>query len=87
MHLKAEVGMYHVSCMYVRIGVAYLATAPDFATSFLALEEPMFVNGMVYFVANPLTLGLYILMMSIMCMCVCMCVCVCVCVLVRYTDV
>ena len=58
--------------------MAYLATAPDFATSFLALEEPMFVSGMVYFVANPLTLGLYIFMMSV-CVCVYVCVCECVC--------
>ena len=63
--------------MHTDINMAYLATAPDTATSFLALEEPMLVNGIVYFVANPLTFGLYIFMMSVR-MCVCMCVCVCV---------
>ena len=44
--------------------LAYLATAPVTATSFLALEDPILVNGIVYFVANPLTFGLYIFIMS-----------------------
>ena len=65
--------------------LAYLATAPVTATSFLALEDPILVNGIVYFVANPLTFGLYIFIMSMkvyvsVCVCVCVCVCVHVCV-------
>lgn len=44
--------------------MVYLAIAPVTATSFLALDLPIPVNGIVYFVANPLTLGLYIFMIS-----------------------